>query len=254
MENHSNMPSTGDLLGEWLDTESGLVAEIARDELDEIAQLSEKINALEKLIVDRVRSGGCSLVEIPGCAEITAAKIIGETANITRFKNEAAFARYIGVAPLPQWSGCSAGRMRMTRSGNRQINVALHRIALSQIRMDGPGRAYYRKRIAAGDPPAQCFAQAEAPREPGGIHPSARRSQQASLFGSRASRVTAGRRRGDWSYRPRNRGSDERRSPSSHPRMRQSATLAHPRTHLLGICCISVAHSATAASRRRRNM
>ena len=145
------------LLGEWLDTESGLVAEIARDELDEIAQLSEKINALEKLIVDRVRSGGCSLVEIPGCAEITAAKIIGETANITRFKNEAAFARYIGVAPLPQWSGCSTGRMRMTRSGNRQINVALHRIALSQIRMDGPGRAYYRKRIAAGDPPASAL-------------------------------------------------------------------------------------------------
>ena len=39
----------------------------------------------------------------------------------------------------------------MTRSGNRQLNAALHRIAVTQIRMDGPGQAYYRKRLAAGD-------------------------------------------------------------------------------------------------------
>jgi hypothetical protein len=40
-----------------------------------------------------------------GCGELTAAKIVGETAGITRFKSEAAFARHAGVAPIPVWSG-----------------------------------------------------------------------------------------------------------------------------------------------------
>jgi len=39
----------------------------------------------------------------------------------------------------------------MTRSGNRQLNAAIQRIAVTQVRMDGPGRAYYRKRRQAGD-------------------------------------------------------------------------------------------------------
>ena len=38
----------------------------------------------------------------------------------------------------------------MTRSGNRQLNAALHRIAVTQIRLDGLGRAYYRKRLDTG--------------------------------------------------------------------------------------------------------
>ena len=42
--------------------------------------------------------------------------------------------------------------MRYVKGGNRQINTALHRIALTQLR-DGAGELYYRKRIEMGDPP-----------------------------------------------------------------------------------------------------
>jgi Transposase IS116/IS110/IS902 family len=67
------------------------------------------------------------------------------------FKGEAAaFARHAGVAPIPVWSGNTAGRVRMSRSGNRQLNAALHRIAVTQIRLDGLGRAYYHKRFNTG--------------------------------------------------------------------------------------------------------
>jgi hypothetical protein len=45
----------------------------------------------------------------------------------------------------------------MTRSGNRQLNVALHTIALTQLRLDGPGAGYYRKRIAEGDSPGRAL-------------------------------------------------------------------------------------------------
>ena len=77
-----------------------------------------------------------TLLALPGCGELTAAKLIGETAGVTRFKSEAAFARHSGVAPIPVWSGNTAGRVRLTRSGNRQLNAALHRIAITQIRLD----------------------------------------------------------------------------------------------------------------------
>ena len=67
---------------------------------------------------------------------MTAAKLISETANFDRFPNEGAFARYAGLAPVPEWSGSTNGRLRVGRSGNRQINTAIHRIALVQLRLD----------------------------------------------------------------------------------------------------------------------
>jgi transposase len=139
------------ILGDWLGTQPGLVAELARDELADVARLTEAINALAKRIAERVRAIAPALLAMPGCAELTAAKIVGETAGVTRFKSEAAFARHSGVAPIPVWSGNTAGRVRMTRSGNRQLNAALHRIAVTQIRLDGLGQTYYRRRLAQGD-------------------------------------------------------------------------------------------------------
>ncbi len=139
------------ILGDWLQTLDGLVAELARDELADITRLTEAINALAKRIGERVRAVAPVLLAMPGCGELTAAKLLGETAGVHRFKSEAAFARHAGVAPVPVWSGHTRGRVRMTRSGNRQLNAALHRIAVTQIRLDGLGQTYYRHRIAHGD-------------------------------------------------------------------------------------------------------
>ncbi len=139
------------ILGDWLASLPGLVAELARDELADITRLTETINALAKRIGQQVRPIASALLFLPGCGELTAAKLVGESAGVTRFKSEAAFARHAGVAPVPVWSGNTAGRVRMTRSGNRQLNAALHRIAVTQIRLDGLGQDYYRHRIDAGD-------------------------------------------------------------------------------------------------------
>jgi transposase len=139
------------LLGDWLAAQPGLVAELAREELADITRLTEAINALAKRIGERVRAIAPALLAMPGCGELTAAKIIGEAAGVTRFKSEAAFARHAGVAPIPVWSGNTAGRVRMTRTGNRQLNAALHRIAVTQIRLGGLGQAYYRSRLTTGN-------------------------------------------------------------------------------------------------------
>jgi transposase len=127
------------------------MAELAREELADIARFSDNIDTLTTRIVDRVREMNSTLPSLPGCAELTAAKFISETANVTRFKSEAAFARYVGVAPVPAWSGTTRGRLRAMRGGNRQLNSALHRVAVVQIRLDFPGRTYFRRRIAEGD-------------------------------------------------------------------------------------------------------
>ncbi len=84
-----------------------------------------------------------------GC-QLTPAKIVAEMVGVERFKGEAAFARYIGMAPIPHWSG-DARTMRTRRHGNRQLNAAIHGIALGQITHDGPGKESLQRRLAEGD-------------------------------------------------------------------------------------------------------
>jgi transposase len=74
------------------------------------------------------------LYGMSGCGAVTASKIMGETALVTRFSGEAAFAQHAGLAPVPHWSGRTAGRMRRPKYGNRQLNSAVHRIAVTQLR------------------------------------------------------------------------------------------------------------------------
>ena len=119
--------------------------------LADIDRVSPVINDLEREISALVTIQAPQLLELPGCAGLTAAKIVGETAGINRFATDAKYAMHAGVAPIPVWSGRTKGRVRMNKSGNRQLNAALHRIAVTQIRLGGLGKAYYDKRLAAGD-------------------------------------------------------------------------------------------------------
>lgn len=128
----------------------GIVAELARDELTEVIELTGKANQIERRIRGLVTIAAPTLLAMPGVGVLTAAKIVGEAAGVNRFKSEAAFARHAGIAPIPVWSGNTAGRVRLTRSGNRQLNAAIHRIAVTQIRMDGLGKTYYDKKRAEG--------------------------------------------------------------------------------------------------------
>lgn len=138
-------------MGAWLDTQAGLLAELAREEFQEMIRLTDAAQETARRIGERVRVAAPALLEIHGCRELTAAKIVAEVANVDRFRSEAAFARYAGLAPVPHTSGSSPVRLRPTRQGNRRLNAALHRIAITQTIHDGPGRTYYQRRIAEGD-------------------------------------------------------------------------------------------------------
>jgi transposase len=119
--------------------------------LDDIIRVSEVIRDLGRRIERTVQPVAPDLIALQGCGELTAARIVAEVANIDRFRSEAAFARYAGLAPVPHTSGSAAVRLRPTRQGNRRLNAAIHRIALTQTIHDGPGKTYYQRRIAEGD-------------------------------------------------------------------------------------------------------
>jgi transposase len=87
---------------------------------------------------------------IVGCGPLTAAKIVGETAQVRRFRSKDAFARLNGTAPLPVWSS-NKQRHRLSRTGNRQLNTALHRIAMTQARIHPPARELLQRRKLDGD-------------------------------------------------------------------------------------------------------
>ena len=139
-----------DALAARLAVIEGTVARIARDLLERVRELTGSIDALEREITDLVPVHAPTLLGLEGCGPLTAAKLLGETAGVTRFRSAAAFARHNGSAPVPVWSG-NTTRHRLSRGGNRQLNVALHRIALTQLQRPGRGRHYFEKRLAAGD-------------------------------------------------------------------------------------------------------
>jgi transposase len=92
---------------------------------------------------------GHPLLTLAGAGALVTAKLIGEVGDITRFRSADAFAMLAGVAPIPASSG-QTNRMWLNRGGNRQLNRALHGIALAQFRTYPPAQAFVARRRADG--------------------------------------------------------------------------------------------------------
>lgn len=122
---------------------------ICKELLDTIDRINARDRELARNIERLVREVAPALLEIPGCAALTAAKLVAEIANVDRFATEARFAMHAGVAPLPASSGATH-RHRLNRRGNRQLNAALHRIAITQLRIHEPAKAFIARKRAEG--------------------------------------------------------------------------------------------------------
>jgi transposase len=133
-----------------LESHTGVVAEIACELVDRLVELTQSVNRLQRRIDTLMRELAPSLLSLPGCAALTAAKLVAETADVNRFRSSAAYAMHNGTAPIPVWSG-NHERHRLNRGGNRQLNVALHRIAITQMRLGGPASAYIARRLTMGN-------------------------------------------------------------------------------------------------------
>lgn len=123
--------------------------QLAVDLVEDLVGLDRKLKDLDKRLKAAVTATGTTLTDIKGVGTATAAMILGEVGDVRRFPSRHHFATYSGVAPIEVSSG-EVERHRLSRAGNRQLNHALHIIALSNKRYDSRGDTYYAKKIAAG--------------------------------------------------------------------------------------------------------
>ena len=123
--------------------------QIARELVGLCRSLTRTILVLDRDLQQRANETAPVLLALPGCGAISAAKLLGEIGPIERFDTDAQLARHAGVAPLEASSG-TRRRHRLDRGGNRQLNCALHRIAITQARMHPPARAYLARKQAEG--------------------------------------------------------------------------------------------------------
>lgn len=122
---------------------------IARELVAQIRQRTKRINELERELQGLVREAAPQLLELRGCATLTAAKLIAEIAGADRFPSDAKLARLSGVAPISASSG-RTDRHRLDRGGNRQLNCAFHRLAVNQGRLEPKAQAYLARKEAEG--------------------------------------------------------------------------------------------------------
>jgi transposase len=122
---------------------------IARDELCHLRELSDTINLLQVEIADLVAQVAPQLLSEPGVGPLTAGKLIGEIAGAQRFCSDAKLARAAGIAPIPVSSG-NTNRHRLDRGGNRQINTAIHRVAITRARCHPETKAYIERKRGEG--------------------------------------------------------------------------------------------------------
>jgi transposase len=122
---------------------------LAVELVGEVRRLDQRIAAAGEQITSAVGESGTTLTELFGIGGMLAGKILARVGSIHRFVSAAAFASYTGTAPIAVSSG-DVVRHRLSRAGDRQLNYALHVMAITQIRHDTPGRAYYHRKRAAG--------------------------------------------------------------------------------------------------------
>lgn len=133
-------------LASWAETTQ---VSICRELLARCRELTRRAAELERELEALVRAHAAPLLEVPGCGPLSAAKLLAETGAVERFPTDAAFAMHAGAAPLDASSG-QQRRHRLNRSGNRQLNCALHRIAVNQGRWHAAARAYLERKQAEG--------------------------------------------------------------------------------------------------------
>jgi transposase len=127
---------------------------IAHQLLADVRRLDRQVKIASQAIRQAIRDHGTTLTQVYGVGPVLAAKLVGHAGDITRFPDRDHFASYTGTAPVEASSG-DVRRHRLNRGGNRQLNTALHLIAVCQIRDPSPGQVYYRRKLDQAKTPEE---------------------------------------------------------------------------------------------------
>jgi transposase len=122
---------------------------IAREQIACLRSLNRQIDALHRELAELVTAHRPKLLAEQGCGAVLAAILIGHTAGNERFRSDASFGLQSGTAPIP----CSSGKRtqhRLNRGGDRQLNHALHIIAVTRAQRDPATKEYLARKEAEG--------------------------------------------------------------------------------------------------------
>jgi len=129
---------------------------LAVEQLAELVAVEKKIKALTAELKKMVKASGSGLMDLRGVGPVVAARVLADVGDIARFADRNRFASWTGTAPIEASSG-EIVRHRLSRAGNRRLNHMIHIAATTQIRLQTPGRAYYRRKLAAGKTRAEAM-------------------------------------------------------------------------------------------------
>jgi transposase len=122
---------------------------VARELVSQLRSLTRQVNQLQSELAELVRAHRPTLLAEQGCGALTAAILIGHTAGVKRFRKQSSFGLQTGTAPIP----CSSGQRtqhRLNRGGDRQLNHALHIIAVTRAQRDPATKQYLARKEAEG--------------------------------------------------------------------------------------------------------
>ena len=129
---------------------------IAAEEIADLVALDTKLKKIKAELKAAIEDRGSTLLDIYGIGPAGAARILADVGDVARFADRNRFASWTGTAPLDASSGEQV-RHRLSRAGNRRMNHVIHIAAIVQLRRDTEGRAYYRRKIAAGKTPMEAL-------------------------------------------------------------------------------------------------
>jgi transposase len=129
---------------------------IAAEELAELVTVEAKMKKATAELKTLVAERGSHLTAILGVGPVVAARVLADVGDVARFADRNRFASWTGTAPLDASSG-EQNRHRLSRAGNRRVNHMIHIAAISQLRVDSEGRAYYRRKRTEGKKPLEAL-------------------------------------------------------------------------------------------------
>lgn len=129
---------------------------IAAEELTELVAVEAKMKKVTAELKAIVLARGSHLMDLHGIGPVVAARVLADVGDIARFADRNRFASWTGTAPLDASSG-EQNRHRLSRAGNRRVNHVIHIAAITQLRLDTDGRAYYRRKRAQGKKPLEAL-------------------------------------------------------------------------------------------------
>lgn len=129
-----------------------------RRKIKRLLDIRQEVKEIEQELNFLIQQTNQKIETLNGCGTVLASQVLAEVRNVDRFQSPHSLAKYAGLCPREKSSGKTFRHIK-TKSGNRRLNMAVHRIALSQISKSGNqyAKTYFQRKLSEGKTKAQAL-------------------------------------------------------------------------------------------------